>query len=136
MSWELGRILIDFGILILIWLVQVIIYPGFQFADAKQFTGWHHSYSSRITYFVLPLMFLQVGLYARSLITGFHWLDVAGSACIALAWLMTFIWIVPVHSRIGRQLETAQVKKLVQLNWVRTWAWTAVFVMGLLKMGM
>ena len=134
MSWELVRILVDFGMFVLIWLVQVIIYPGFQFADAHQFSGWHHIYTNRITCFVLPLMFLQVGIYASNLLLDVHSLDLISSFLIALAWLMTFIWIIPVHGSIERKLETAQINKLVRLNWFRTWSWTAVFGINLFKM--
>ena len=127
MNWEIAQILFDFGLLILIWMVQLIIYPSFQFADQQQFRPWHNRYSGQISLFVIPLMFGQVGLYIRSLVLDINFLNASAAGLILAAWLLTFIWIVPVHNQLGKQLEMDKVKKLVNLNWGRTVAWTLVF---------
>jgi len=56
------RVAFDFGMLVLIWLVQLIIYPSFEFTDKDAFLGWHEKYTGLITVVVLPLMLGQLGL--------------------------------------------------------------------------
>ena len=47
---------IDFAMFVIIWIVQVIVYPSFLFLEPKSFQLWHTCYCGRISYFVLPLM--------------------------------------------------------------------------------
>ena len=58
MSLDLARLLIDFGFVVLIWAVQLVIYPSFGFYAKANLFEWHKSYTARVTYIVLPLMFL------------------------------------------------------------------------------
>ncbi len=66
--FDLLRLLVDMGLLILTWLVQLVIYPSFLYYDATDLKKWHSIYTGRITFVVLPLMLTQLlvaigGLY-------------------------------------------------------------------------
>ena len=51
---------VDFAMFVLIWVVQLIVYPAFHKIDDRVFVSWHGSYCNRIGLFVLPLMLLQL----------------------------------------------------------------------------
>ena len=51
---------IDFGMLLLIWVVQIIVYPTFHMIEESNFISWHRSYCNAIGIFVLPIMSCQL----------------------------------------------------------------------------
>ncbi|MEJ7637421.1 MAG: hypothetical protein WKF75_05360 [Singulisphaera sp.] len=56
--------LASFGLVVLIWLVQVIIYPAFAEISPDRFVSWHAGYTRAVTWVVAPLMLGQVALLA------------------------------------------------------------------------
>ena len=58
------RLAFDTGMLALIWLVQLIIYPGLAMYNDVNLRIWHPIYTKRVTLVVLPLMFGQLILSA------------------------------------------------------------------------
>ena len=52
--------LADFGLLVLIWMVQLVVYPGFKYYQRERLLEWHARYTSRISYIVGPLMLGQL----------------------------------------------------------------------------
>jgi hypothetical protein len=92
---------IDFGLFILIWLVQLIIYPSFEFTSSVHFRQWHYRYTGLITIFVAPLMFSQTGLYAWEVYAVRRWHDVCGLVCIAIVWLSTLTLSVPLSRPVA-----------------------------------
>ena len=49
------NVAVSCGLLILIWLVQIIIYPGLARIPSNDFVNYHAWYVTRITMVVLPL---------------------------------------------------------------------------------
>ena len=49
--------------------------------------------------------------------------NVPALALVALIWLVTFAWYIPVYSRFARG-EASALRRLIAWNWVRTLAWT------------
>jgi hypothetical protein len=126
------RVINDFGLFVLIWLVQLIIYPSFEFTAASRFASWHLKYTGLITVFVVPLMFAQVGLLAWENSLFFSWKSATGAILVVSCWLVTFTLSVPTHSKlqaIGNDLET--VRWLVLTNWPRTICWSLVLLLSL-----
>ena len=68
------QIMVDSGLFILIWLVQLIIYPSFRYTEEKDFVGWHARYTWVIGAIVSPLMLVQVGI---EVVHGAHYNDLA-----------------------------------------------------------
>lgn len=60
--------LASFGLVVLIWLVQVIIYPAFAESAPERFVLWHAGYTRALTWIVAPLMLGQVALLVWLLI--------------------------------------------------------------------
>ncbi len=44
------RLLFDFGLVVLIWIVQLVIYPGLCYYSETDLLKWHKLYTSRIAY--------------------------------------------------------------------------------------
>ena len=126
------RVAVDFGMLVLIWLVQLIIYPSFEFTDKDAFLAWHEKYSALITIVVLPLMFGQLALTLYQLSQERSWSTIACVVLIALCWIVTFTLSVPAHNQLqamGNEPEI--VRWLVLTNWLRTFGWTAISILSI-----
>jgi len=133
MSLTLIRLLFDIGLLVLIWLVQLIIYPSFLFYERNNLKRWHVNYTKKITYVVLPLM---VGQFITAVIVLFNDLSIftLGSFLIIVSlWMITFLIFVPLHNKISTDLVNRSIiNKLVRLNWIRTLLWSGLFISSLL----
>lgn len=122
------RLVNDFGLLLLIWMVQLIIYPAFERIQRDRFRSWHTNYTGLITIFVVPLMFCQVALIGYELVYFFSWKTCCSALVVTVCWTSTFALSVPLHSQLqalGNQSPIA--KRLVSTNWIRTIGWSFVF---------
>ena len=59
---EITRLLLDFGLCILIWMVQLVVYPSFLFFSFNNLFTWHKTYTKAIALIVIPLMLGQLGI--------------------------------------------------------------------------
>lgn len=124
--------LFNFGLLVLTWMVQLIVYPGFQYYTAENLDRWHQAYTPAISVIVIPLMFGQLFL------TGYQLLKTPGLVSIVVfilviaVWALTFVRAVPLHNQlaVGTDTENA-IKSLLSVHWYRTVVWTLIFVLGL-----
>ncbi len=130
--------LVNFGLVVLIWLVQIVIYPAFAAIDAAEFRTWHARYTTRVTWIVAPLMFLQLGLLtarAGGALLGYFPeaslpLAVAALLLAGGCWAATFFVSVPLHNALAAQgRNAALIARLVQTNWIRTGLWSALFLL-------
>lgn len=109
----------------LIWVIQLVHYPTFEFISTDIFLAFYHHHTSAITVIVIPLMLgeLGLGLYlARQYGWSFIWL--IPFIMVLFVWLSTFLIQVPIHNQLGLGKDTALIQKLVQTNWIRTVLWT------------
>ena len=127
------RLLVDFGFVILIWAVQLVIYPSFsQYSNANLFK-WHKTYTQRVTFIVLPLMIGQLVIVLFQLFQNVDWYTICSSIIIGLLWLLTFTVFVPLHQSIDKEQPVNNVcLKLVSYNWIRTLLWNMLFLLSLL----
>ena len=115
----------------LIWVIQIVQYPGFASVGAAEFARFHAEHSARITVVVGPLMLAEV-LAAAWLVAeaGDGEARAWAWACVvpvALAWLSTAFVQVPLHGALSANdpgARAALVDRLVSTNWIRTAAWT------------
>ena len=129
MSLELFRLLIDFGLVILIWMVQLTIYPSFLYFAREDLVRWHQKYTLGIAVIVIPLMFGQLGIYGYQLFKSQEYFPILGFAIIIIQWILTFVIFVPLHNAIGQNIHNEQtLQRLVKHNWWRTMIWTFLFV--------
>lgn len=125
---------VDFAMFVLIWVVQLIIYPVFHQVKEGVFGSWHRKYCNQIGFFVLPLMFLQlIEAASSSFFVGdtLAWLKLFG---VLGAWLVTFAVSAPCHRILAKKgLQPQVIARLIRTNWLRTFLWTLVFVISCLQ---
>jgi len=125
------KILVDFSLVILIWLVQIIIYPSFLYIDSIKFKDWHQSYMQKISFFVIPLMFIQLGLSFFSLMKQIDLLSSLHLLFIILSWCFTFFLSVPLHQKLTEKgFDELILKKLIQTNFPRSLTWTMTCIIS------
>lgn len=126
------RLMIDFGLLVLIWLVQLVIYPGFLAYKEESLIKWHPVYTNKISYPVMPLMFVQTGLISYQLYESLDFYSIASALLCLMCWLLTFFRAVPLHHQIDKQTNVViACQQLIQVNWYRTTAWSLLWGLSL-----
>jgi hypothetical protein len=120
-----GNIAFSWGLAILIWLVQLIIYPGFHRIPREVFPVYHRWYALRISLVVLPLMIGEV-----IFVVGWWWSGAdpndayLATLAVGVVWLSTFMLQVPIHKRLYDGKDDDLIRRLVATNWIRTAAWS------------
>ena len=113
--------------------VQWIVYPSCRRMQHRNLRAWHHLYSRRISWIVIPPMAIQ--LFGGSLRAGQHpgWESALYLVTILFLWAFTFATFVPLHSRIGSgQARAKELLRLVRRNRIRTLLWAFVFLWNLI----
>ena len=130
MSITLYRLLVDFGLVVLIWIVQLAIYPSFSYFTREGLKQWHKKYTLQITFVVLPLMNVQLVLAIIHLARAQDWFTITSMLIVTGLWLLTFGLFVPMHGKIDREQYSAKtLDQLVQKNWYRTALWSVLVVL-------
>ncbi len=122
----IAQALTTFALTGLIWLVQLVHYPGFASVDSAEFGSFHSMHSTRITWIVAPLMVVE-------LLASVAWFfedprrvtAFIGLALVAIIWASTAFLQVPVHNQLSNGLSASLIDRLVRTNWIRTVAWSA-----------
>jgi hypothetical protein len=127
------RTVIDFGMVVLLWLVQRVIYPSFLQCSEESLVAWHKTYVKRVGPIIIPMMFTQLALVGWSTLQNPELTEVGALCCLLACWGLTFAVSVPLHNKIdGGDTSRETVAALVNTNWPRTALWTVTFVLGVL----
>lgn len=122
------RLVFDTAALVLIWLVQLVIYPVFIELERTPFRRWHPVYTRRVSYAVMPIMLGQAGLYAWLTVTGASWWMISNALLVGLMWAITFFRAVPLHAALdGEEEHLPLAQELLRVNWWRTAGWSLVW---------
>lgn len=126
-------LLVDAGLVVLIWMVQLIVYPSFLYYQPKDLVSWHQKYTNRIAVIVAPLMLLQLAFAFYGIFYLFDALHTMRFLIVVFLWIFTFTSFVPLHFKItANNFDTQLLKLLIQRNWMRTFLWCVLLVLGLL----
>jgi hypothetical protein len=126
-AWlTIANLSLSWGLMVLIWLVQIIIYPGFIRIPGSEFRQYHAWYMRRIAVIVSPLMVAELTAVAA-------WLYFQpqarpayfSAAAVFTVWGSTLALQVPIHRRLQHGKDAALIRRLVATNWIRTAAWSA-----------
>jgi hypothetical protein len=110
----------------IIWYVQLVHYPLFSEVGADTWFAYHADHERRTGWVVAPLMIAELASAAALVLIGGHGpLAVAGLLLALTTWALTFALAVPLHRRLNQARELATMQRLVNVNWLRTAAWTA-----------
>lgn len=112
-----------------IWVIQLVHYPLFSFADMARFAEFHAQHSARITLIVMPAMLLELGSSLALVAATEDPLErraaLLGVGLVGIAWATTAFASVPAHGRLSGGFDAAAHRALVTTNVLRTVAWTA-----------
>ena len=126
--------LVDFGLVVFIWTIQLIVYPSFRYFPSNSLLKWHEVYTCAVSVIVMPLMIAQVVLHGWRMYTYFSLVHLLTLLLVLSTWGVTFVVFVPLHSKISLNKELVQsLAKLVTYNWIRTVLWVLIFFIGLLS---
>jgi hypothetical protein len=130
---NLWQLILDFGMMVLIWIIQLIVYPSFKHFERPNLIRWHKAYTKRISVIVGPLMIAQMAVCLYGGITHPSAERIVGLVLLVVLWLITFALFVPLHNRINKgSMLGPTLDRLVKANWVRTVLWTFVFILSYL----
>jgi hypothetical protein len=126
------RTLLDFGMVVILWLVQLVIYPSFLVCELSRLVDWHRSYTSRVSWVIVPIMFSQLPLVAWLAWQDPNLANLAALATLVVCWILTFGISVPLHRKVEQGDTSAETRlRLTRTNWPRTFLWTLAFILGL-----
>jgi hypothetical protein len=110
-----------------IWLVQLVQYPGFARVGAAEFGAFHRHHCQSIGFVVGPLMVLELLtalLLAAAGEPPWFWRVMLGA--LLSIWLSTALLQGPLHGRLTREGPRPElIRALVRGNWLRTILWSA-----------
>jgi hypothetical protein len=126
---EYAKLIIDFGLVVLVWVVQFAIYPGFRYFKKSDLQLWHPIYSRQISWVVAPLMLAQLGIAFYMLTVVQSWFVIGNLILVAATWIITFFWAVPLHKHIENHYDfDDQIDQLITMNLIRAWIWTIICI--------
>ena len=112
-----------------IWLVQKVHYPSFQFVSQKAFLEFHRFHSQSITPVVAPAMVLE--LLSSIALLWLHrgeWLWLLNFLSVVLIWGVTFGISAPLHKKLAEHRNWTSapllIHRLIATNWLRTGLWS------------
>jgi hypothetical protein len=126
-------LLVDAGLVVLIWLVQLIIYPSFNYYKPENLFKWHQKYTTRLAFVVIPLMLSQLVL---AIVAVFYQLNIVSSCSLLIVlslWIFTFTSFAPLHHKISEgNTNQSLLQLLIRRNWIRTFLWSFLFFFHLI----
>jgi len=126
-------LLIDAGLVVLIWLVQLVIYPSFTYYQTADLFKWHQKYTTRLAFVVIPLMLSQLVL---AIVAVFYQLNMVSSCSLLIVlflWIFTFTSFAPLHHKISEgNTNQSLLQLLIRRNWIRTFLWSFLFSIHLI----
>jgi len=132
---DITRLVLDFGLFILIWMTQLIVYPSFLFYSAKELITWHERYTKAIAIIVFPLMFGQLSITIYQVFITQNIYTITSIVLVIFLWGITLLKFAPIHKQISLgKFSHKLLNNLTQDNWVRTVSWTLLFLMSLLSL--
>ena len=122
MEWSLYACWFMTGV---IWIVQLVHYPAFDWVDPERFREFTVFHSQRITWVVMPVMLIEMMTAVWSVLVIGGRTNWMGLGILVGVWLATFLFSVPCHNRLAQGFDEGTFRMLVYTNWFRTFGWTA-----------
>ena len=128
----LFQIIINVYLLGVIIMTQFITYPTFLIIDKNSFNKYHRKYVNIISIIVAPAMVLEITSLIVLVYLSKDFLLVKSLILLLCIWLTTFIIMVPSHNILSRKNDSKEIKKLININWVRTFLWSVKLIVMLI----
>jgi hypothetical protein len=126
-------LLVDVALVVLIWMVQLIVYPSFTYYKPKNLIEWHQKYTTGIAVVVIPLMLAQLVLAIVTVFYQPNFTAISTLVIVLFLWIFTFLSFAPLHFKISEGKHNQQLLQLlIQRNWIRTFLWSSLFLFHLI----
>lgn len=124
------RLAVDTASLVLIWLVELVIYPAFLHFPLQEFRTWHLIYTKRVVFVVVPVLLAQLTVYiCLAVVNPAAWDIWLNIGLMVMVWLVTFILAMPLHNSLDVvESHTVTARRLIKVNIYRTFLWTAMWI--------
>jgi hypothetical protein len=117
------------GLVVLIWLIQLLHYPSFHFIDPQRFVAFEQFHTQRISMIVIPLMLVELAFIGQRLLAHPSKLDFILVLLTFIIWLSTFLLQVPCHQTLSAGYDLPTINRLITTNWIRTICWSLKLVL-------
>jgi|TARA_B110000908_G_scaffold77568_1_gene93251 hypothetical protein len=126
-------LLVDIGLVVLIWMVQLIVYPSFTYYNPKNLIEWHQKYTTGIAVVVIPLMLTQLVLAVVAVFYQPNFTAIFTLLIVLFLWIFTFLSFAPLHFKISEGVHNQKLLQLlIRRNWIRTFLWSSLFLFHLM----
>jgi hypothetical protein len=111
----------------LIWIVQLVHYPGFLRIPPEAYANYQQFHMKAISFIVAPSMVIELlltlaGFAMSDLGTSYlYWVAVV---CLGVVWAVTFFVSVPMHDSLASGYNAEGIQRLINTNWWRTVGWS------------
>ena len=124
---ELVHLIMTAMMVSIIWLVQILHYPTFLYIDIDRYTEFQNFHMKNISFLIIPLMLLEflTGFLLLFFVDEIDFYFSISFGLLVLIWLITALFFSKYHSALSNKYERVIILKLIRLNWVRTFFWTA-----------
>ena len=108
----------------IIWVIQLLHYPAFNFIKESDYVEFQHFHMQRISFIVVPVMILE--LFSAFMLVYYVRSNLLILCLIILLfiWLITFVFFTKLHQSLLDGYDKKIVDKLVKINWSRTILWS------------
>ena len=108
----------------IIWVIQLLHYPAFNFIKESDYVEFQHFHMQRISFIVVPVMILE--LFSAFMLVYYFRSNLLILCLIILLfiWLITFVFFTKLHQSLLDGYDKKIVDKLVKINWSRTVLWS------------
>ena len=112
----------------LIWLIQIVHYPLFNYVGSEEFRVFHENHINLITPVVGIVM--TVELITSVIIIFQHpngvrnWLGIVGVTLLGVIWISTALLQINLHNMLGYKFDEDVLEMLINTNWIRTICWS------------
>ena len=123
-SWMIAQVFSCFFMMGLIWIIQLIHYPAFEFGDYAKFPTFHKLHVEKIGLIVAPIMGLELVSAGILLWMTKDLFFTVNFISVVLLWVVTAWQMAPLHDRLSPQFDLELIRQLVLKNWTRTFLWS------------
>ena len=112
----------------LIWLIQLVHYPLFNYVGSEEFIVFHENHKILITPVAGIVMIVEL---VTSVIILFqphcgirNWLSIVGIILLGIIWSSTIFFQIPIHNTLSSKFNENALIMLINTNWIRTICWS------------
>jgi len=132
LNLEIIRLVTECLLVVMIWPIQLVIYPSFQKLNINDQARVHLHYTLLISAIASPIIIIHFITTGYELLLSTNLFTILRLLATSIAIAVTFFLIAPIHLAILIFEPTnKQFIRITQRNWIRTIAWTTSLILTL-----